>query len=430
MQCVEATYPLTFRQAETEQLCQHLLEHNSVVLIGMKRIGISNFLRFFLHHPDLTTHYLGKTPFLFVAIDINHLVEVDLGSFWLLVLKRLGEAIEAEPKLSALASKANELLTESWEHQDQFYTLEAVRSLLQDVVKLEYYPVLFLIRFDRLQSQITAEFFANLQSLKDASNYYLSYVFTSHRSLWDLAPTIFKKADLSVFAKNMYIAPAVASDMEIILKSLMRRYNLALSPDAQQELLALVGGHVHYLHLSILKLKEVGTTLSGQALLTELVEDEAVALLSDEILEGLTQPEREAVFRVVNGTAEDWPEEKAEQYLYDTGLLRAGQPRIFSHLLVASLGSIQEKQQYQLDLTKKELLLFKTLEKHPNEVVEREYIIESVWPEQVEIGVSDWALDRLVARLRSKLKSQLAPYKIVTVVTRGYKLIKKSDTKS
>jgi len=39
-----------------------------------------------------------------------------------------------------------------------------------------------------------------------------------------------------------------------------------------------------------------------------------------------------------------------------------------------------------------------------------------------EFGVSDWAIDRLVARVRVKLPQQNSPYEIVTVRTRGYKL--------
>jgi DNA-binding response OmpR family regulator len=46
-----------------------------------------------------------------------------------------------------------------------------------------------------------------------------------------------------------------------------------------------------------------------------------------------------------------------------------------------------------------------------------------VWPEYEEFGVSDWTIDRLIARLRAKLKQQQSTYTIVTVKTRGYKLV-------
>ena len=75
-----------------------------------------------------------------------------------------------------------------------------------------------------------------------------------------------------------------------------------------------------------------------------------------------------------------------------------------------------------IHLTRKEHLLFTLLESHIGNICEREEIIETVWPEYKELGVSDWAIDRLVARVRVKLKQQGSPYEIVTVRTRGYKL--------
>ena len=73
-------------------------------------------------------------------------------------------------------------------------------------------------------------------------------------------------------------------------------------------------------------------------------------------------------------------------------------------------------------LTRKEHLLFTLLETHLGDICERDEIIEVVWPEYKEFGVSDWAIDRLVARVRVKLREQNSPYEIVTVRTRGYKL--------
>ena len=57
---------------------------------------------------------------------------------------------------------------------------------------------------------------------------------------------------------------------------------------------------------------------------------------------------------------------------------------------------------------------------------EREDFIDAVWPEYAEAGVSDWAIDRLVARVRNKLKTQEIDYEIQTIITRVYKLVKKS----
>ncbi|MBI4079495.1 MAG: helix-turn-helix domain-containing protein, partial [Candidatus Levybacteria bacterium] len=76
-----------------------------------------------------------------------------------------------------------------------------------------------------------------------------------------------------------------------------------------------------------------------------------------------------------------------------------------------------------VEFTKKEHLLFDFLHKHLNEIAEREDIIQAVWPEVTTLGVSDWAVDRLVARVRAKLKQKKSPFEIQTIKTRGYKLV-------
>ena len=68
-------------------------------------------------------------------------------------------------------------------------------------------------------------------------------------------------------------------------------------------------------------------------------------------------------------------------------------------------------------------MLFTFLKENKDKICEREEIIEVVWPEEEDLGVSDWAIDKLVARVRNKLKLQKNDFEIQTIKTRGYKLI-------
>ncbi len=58
-QVVEASYPITFREKLSKELGSHIKNRNSVVLIGMKRVGISNFLRFFYTTKIFKKNILG-----------------------------------------------------------------------------------------------------------------------------------------------------------------------------------------------------------------------------------------------------------------------------------------------------------------------------------------------------------------------------------
>ena len=87
---VEATYPISFRKNLAQKLGNHLKNRHCVNLIGMRRVGISNFLRFFLNHKKIYGSYISDGfKHLFIAVDLNDLVEREIYPFWVLTLKRI-----------------------------------------------------------------------------------------------------------------------------------------------------------------------------------------------------------------------------------------------------------------------------------------------------------------------------------------------------
>src|SRR5258706_14019237 len=91
----ESHYPLAFRQEEAKKLGKYLEQRRSVNLIGMRRVGISNFLRFFLYHKDIVSTYISsQQKHIFIPVDLNDLVEREIYPFWALTLKRVVDACE------------------------------------------------------------------------------------------------------------------------------------------------------------------------------------------------------------------------------------------------------------------------------------------------------------------------------------------------
>lgn len=410
---IEANYPISFRAADTAALTNHLRQHNNVSLIGMKRVGISNFLRFFLNHPP-ENH-------MFVVVDFNNLVEKTLYAFWMLTLKRLVDMIEIGDFAESIKEQSRATFTQSIQLSDPFFTLEAVRKLIGLATQNDTHMTIFFVRFDRLQNAITSEFLANLQGLRDAGQH-LSYVFTSYRPLHEIIPDVFTRSATSGFLHEMYLKPAATADLKIILSTFQERHDLALNPNLSADLLELAGGHVQYLYLSLIALKNDSSLskLRGENLRAALAQDEEVRLLSEELFTSFTKNEQDILEKVCQekAVAED---AHTGKYLWDTGVLN---PQIFSPLFSTYLAHIfKTKTHANHEMTKKEHLLFTLLKSLENQLVEREKIIETVWPDEVELGVSDWSIDRLVSRVRTKLKAQGSEYKIVTVITRGYKLV-------
>lgn len=424
---IETKYPLTFRKEDAQSLGEHLKNRNSVVLIGAKRVGIGNFLRFFLYHSGITKTYIkdGKKH-LFIPVDLNDLVEIELLPFWTLLLKRIVDAISSSNLEHHLKKYAEMLFLDSIASQDLFLRIDAIRHILVKLAENEIFPTLFLLRFDRLKDIVTPDFFANLEGLEEAAHGSLAYVFTSFRSLDKLSLLAFPKSSLSAFFHNMYIKPTQIEDTEVIFNTYKDRYNLSIKKDLKEEIFKLVDGYVHYLQLVLIGIYEKNETLLNKKTILEgLINDERIILQSEELWESLEEVEKEVLFKIYNKEKITEKEKDLAKYLWDTGFITRNS-RIFSPIFesyVCQKGKKVKTETIFDEFSKKELLLFNLLKENIDQICEREKIIEAVWSEVESLGVSDWAIDRLVARLRNKLKLQKSHHEILTVKTRGYKLI-------
>ena len=425
---VEAGYPIVFRQQEAQELGKYIKSGQSVVLIGAKRVGISNFLRFFIYHKNIVDTYIdGAKNHLFIPVDLNDLVELDVYPFWILTLKRIVDCLEKAKIDKKVKKGIEELFLDSIQSKDNFLTVENIRKSLVKIVENGILPTLFFIRFDRIKNVVTPEFFANLQGLIDAAHHKLCYVFTSFRSLDVLSPSAFSKTSLSAFAQNIYIKPVKKEDTKIIFKMYIKHSGVKLSLKIEKELFNAVDGYVQYLQLALISLAEGNKSLQTHKSIFEyLTKDERIILASEELWESLSDQEKSVLRKIVNKDSITQEEIEKNKYLWDTGFVveEKNETRLFSPLFDYYVEKLEKKAPNSVaELTKKENLLFSFLKTNNNAICEREQIVKNVWPEVEDLGVSDWAIDRLIARVRNKLKLQKSNFEIQTVKSRGYKLL-------
>jgi hypothetical protein len=425
---LEASYPISFQQKDAEKLGEYLRQRQCVNVVGMKRVGISNFLRFFLRHEDIIPTYISKKDeHLFIPIDLNDLVEQEIYPFWTLTLKRILDATEQSELPDSVKSKINDLFDKSIQFQDLFLVIDNIRQALNLLVDSGVYPTVFFLRFDRLKDTFNPSLFDNLEGLRDASHSNVAFVFTSYRSLGSSFPGA--RSSLSVFAQTMYLKPASEENMKIVYDAYRHRYHMSLLPQAEKALFKVVGGYMQYLQLGLIRLDELknGSLKTETDILQPLLEDERIVLQSEELWESLNSDEKQVLSLIVNKQKVEKHLQDKAKYLGDTGFIQEvnGEMTLFSPLFGAYVEQIEHeerKKRKTAHLTRKENLLFTLLKSQLGEICEREKIIEIVWPESQEFGVSDWAIDRLIARVRVKLREQDNPYEIQTIRTRGYKL--------
>lgn len=422
-------YPLSFQEENAKILAQYLSGRHSIVLLGIKRVGIGNFLRFFLKQPEVFKSNLNNwEKHLFIAVDLNDLFECEITPFWILTLKRIVDSVE-ELALSEKAKKEiRNLFLESIQLKDLFFTIDSVRLSIGKIIDEGFLPTLFFIRFDRLGNAATPELFANLEGLKNFSHQRLSFVFTSFVPFNRVFPAISSQAVLALVYKSVYIQPTKKEDTKTIYDVYKSRYKLRLDEDLETEFLRLVDGYSQYLQLGLIALHEPNRQIkTKKELFDYLINDERIRLQSEELWENLSPDEQTVLSKIDKDEIITKDEKKQTLYLWNTGLIREEKEKLlfFSPLFAYFVNQRikEEAKDSTSEFSKKELLLFEYLKNNFDQICEREKIIEAVWPEGTGLGISDWAIDKLVERVRNKLKLQDNSFEIQTVKTRGFKLV-------
>lgn len=425
---IETTYPVEFRKEDSAKLGSLLSHRRSVILVGMKRVGISGFLRFFLNNKNVEKTYIKEENHLFISVDLNDLVEREIFPFWILTFKRIADEVEKSNIPTKIKKQIETYFLDSIQTQDLFLTIDYLRKSLLFLSGEGINPTIFFLRFDRIKDSATQDLFDNLQGLVDATHNRLSYVFTSVRNFDALFPTFFNKNTLSYFSDTMYIKPNDPSDSKIIFDNYKKKKSLNLPKSLEDEFLNLVDGHNQYLQFALISLHEIkaAKNLTKKSLWDFLIDDERISLQSEELWESLETFEQDILIKVFKKEKLSTLQLKNAYYLLNCGFFNGKTKEIFSPIFEYFIGLKEKERRYttSAELSNKELLLLNFLEKNENVVCEREQIVEAVWSQEATLGVSDWAIDRLVARLRAKLKNQDKKYEIITIKTRGYKLTK------
>lgn len=418
----ESSYPTTFRTSDTQAVLHYISQHQSVTIVGMKRVGVSNFLRFITFNKAIQKQIENGGQFVFLYLDANDLADITVKQFWLLVLKRLFDETDRLPESSAKQMKAIYEQVLAGNTDEMLFLLEAAKEMAAVLLKENFYLTIILSRFDRLLPLFSEQFFANLQSVIDLSQEHINYVFTSYLPLQSMYREIHLSASFSMLTKTYYLKPGTAQDVMPIIAAFEHKRQVCFPDTIKALLIRLTGGHVQLLQLCLIMLSEQHTSenVTEATLRLILGSDERIMLQCDEIFESLTHQEQ--TYLLAEGTNRPDPTE----YLLETGIVTdhtAGtifSPLFDAYLAKKRLESRQPSSPYG-DLTKKELLLLNYFIDHKGEICSRDNIILAVWPEFEDI--SDWALDQLVSRLRRKLDSQQVPMKIKTNRGVGYQLV-------
>jgi hypothetical protein len=172
--------------------------------------------------------------------------------------------------------------------------------------------------------------------------------------------------------------------------------------------------------------------------LDEIFSSDQMTFRLEQLVYNMLDSERKVMYRLLKAERiTDEIERHSYLYLKTLGIINDSDEitiPLLSKFLRTHMPQIQieisEKQlllnniNVEAHFSKKEKRILKVLLEQKNKIVTREEIAKAIWPIDTESEYSDWAVDRLMARLRAKLKELGMPKETVkTYRNKGYMLV-------
>jgi DNA-binding winged helix-turn-helix (wHTH) protein len=442
-------YTLTYRAAEARQAMNWIAAGQSGCLIGLRGGGKSNFLRFLIRQ-DVRRHYLGQdyADFAFALLDLLALAEFAEWAVYKLMLDRLlGIEEEIFEKIAALhreVRRSRDPLTAQW----------AVERCVDLLCRRPAQRIILLFdAFDAVFRALDPSLFRCLRAIRDAHKGQISYIIVIDDELaclrddWIEVEHFYRLVSRNVCG----LGPYNEADARQMIRYLAAQRSIELSGRDTARLIKLCGGHAGLIKAIMSLLWNTHQGSGGSAEFAEVLAELAPALRDEpavqaecrKVWDSVSESEQATLCMLADGAQADphtlrrlklkglVQERRSETFLFSP--LFADFVRQQAPLLAKSVIISRSRREVQIDrrcvetLTELEFEMLCYLYEHRGRVCTKDELIANVYRQRYDKmtgGVTDEALQTLIARLRTKIEpDRKRPRYIITVRGEGYRFV-------
>jgi len=236
----------------------------------------------------------------------------------------------------------------------------------------------------------------------------------------------------SFFSNVNYYSLYDQKDAYAFIKYLENKWNLNIKGEVKEKIVDNCGGHTWLLKETMRILRD-----EPKAHLDKAFVSEAMNVRLEQIYHGCSEIEQKVIRAIVEGKSIIGELEKHSfNYLKKIGLvtgdklsilllenyIRQYLPKIF--MVINDNKIVLNDVNVDSNFSKKEKHALKILLNRKGFIITRDEMSKAIWPINTEDQYSDWAIDRIIARLRNKLQELGLPKTTIqTLRNRGYLLI-------
>lgn len=412
----ESTFPKNYRQQEIQQILNFVVTGKFCQLVCAPGVGKATILRLIAHNRPLLKFHLkereNSTRFIYLNfLELPSKSDEQIAKFLLL-------SLDQKPKTS----------------NDPLVTIKQLNEAVNNLAEQGISVVFLFDHFDEYQNELPRSFFQMIKGINSLARYKFASVFATRRDLKELVDPEILKDFYDFFVGNtVYLKIYNKEALNLMFSQIEEIFKKKIPKKDKNTIVNLTGGHTKLTKVlaetrlreniplgkdALLKTPIIRATLfelwlfltaHEQRLLTELTKKKSLDM--ENALENLIKFDlisKDLHFTIplfeefVRTTI---PNVAPEKITYDqaTKDIKKG-TSVISDLL--------SPQEYRL---------LKFLIENQKRVVDRQEIIQAVWPDaQVLEGISDEAIDQMIFRLRKKIEDEPnSPKYLITIKGRG-----------
>ncbi len=243
-------------------------------------------------------------------------------------------------------------------------------------------------------------------------------------------PDIAKNIRTSLLSYIAYFPLYNREDTFGLISHQTKKWDMSIDDEQKEELAENCGGYFWLVKQALICLKD-----NPKLRIEDIFRYEGVVVALEQLYTSLLEGEREVLQDIIFGhKIQGQLEEHSLHYLEKIGLIK--NHKITIPFLASYLKNRLPKTKIEIinnhiyvnsinvdnQFSKKEKKLFRVLIEKKSHLITRDELAKAIWPINTENYYSDWAVDRLVARLRTRINALGIKELIKTVRNQGYML--------
>jgi len=443
-------YKNEFHKSLIKTILTQIRRGETTSFIGMPGIGKSHPLYWIKKHASK-----NQSKIFIIPSDLNNLVSIEDLEFYRLLLLELTEAIEKRFKNKKILQFTKEQYEKTIGCKDSLLTFNSIKKIVSYLISNTDLTICIMLDSFEKGQELSSSVFNTLYGLRNLEKMRVVYLFVTNQDISRIfQPTKTGSLFNLINYNKHWLTPLEKEETYKLAEEFASLLDSKLDKTEKEKIWKISGGHSWYIKTSSKLFAE--KIIDKDTSLDELAQLSSIKTRGEQIWENLDERSKNILKRVAKG--EKVNKRQISEFLKETGIVKLtkNETQLFSPLFEHYIQNIvlggseplaqedktpdSKRKGLSIDLkhrvilrdgkalkaifTKGEFNLLKYLFKNESLAISRDEVAEVIWGKEARQKYSDWAIDKIISRIRDKIEDDSRkPKHLITLRGVGFKFI-------